>query len=200
MDIKLFLIFVVMLSAMHQGPAVYREYTCVEPEPGYLKRLLSYFSGREIENVCPTLTDLIMRNINGIFTSVLLMVLPLLLGYVVGNAIKEKSSIIFSTFLEWKTSPSLCRHCGTAPCLAKRRYLWKPSGSRKRDKANFAERSNAMLLFNYGLELSVMLTKELPQDDLYWERKFCHQFKEKHMALFPLCIQRQINYWYPVPR
>ncbi|XP_060083090.1 uncharacterized protein LOC132562362 [Ylistrum balloti] len=56
-----------------------------------------------------------------------------------------------------------------------------------------------MEMFSYGLELSMVLTKELSRDDFYMERKFCHQFEEKHMVLFPLCIQRQINHWYPVP-
>ncbi|OWF48915.1 hypothetical protein KP79_PYT12475 [Mizuhopecten yessoensis] len=80
----------------------------------------------------------------------LLCVLPtLLLGHApsVGKVIKEKWSAAVSMFQEWRARLPLCRHCGTAPCQVKRRSLWKPSGTRKKDKANFAKRSNAMMLF-----------------------------------------------------
>ncbi|XP_033741555.1 uncharacterized protein LOC117328195 [Pecten maximus] len=202
MNIRLFLIFVVMLSAMHQGPAAYRDFTCVEPEPGYAKRLFYYFTSRDVERICPAGADLIWRIGKEVFITLLLVLITLLLGYApsIRNGAKEKWTTMFSMFQAWRTRPSRCRHCGTAPCQVKRRSLWKPSGSRRKDEANFAKRSNAMMLFNYGLELSVVLTKELPQDDTYWERKFCHNFEEKHMVLFPLCIRRQIDYWYPVPR
>ncbi|XP_021357915.1 uncharacterized protein LOC110453329 isoform X1 [Mizuhopecten yessoensis] len=185
----LFLIYVVvMLSAMQQGPAVYRNLTCVEPEPGY----------NQAEKVCPTPVTLTWRLGNEVFCTLLCVLLALLFGFApsIVKSAKEK----WSMFQEWRARPSICRHCGTAPCQVKRRCLWKPSKSRKRDKANFAERSKAMMLFNYGLAFSFELTMELPLDDLYWERRFCDQFEEKHMVLFPLCIQRQINYWYPVPR
>ncbi|OWF41089.1 hypothetical protein KP79_PYT21024 [Mizuhopecten yessoensis] len=202
MDIKLFLIFVVMLCAMHQGPAVYRDLTCVEPETGYAKRLFYYFTASEIEKICPTVTKLTWRFGNEVFYNLLCVLLTLLLGYApsVGKIVKEKMSAAVSMFQEWRARPSLCRHCGTAPCQVKRRSLLKPSVTRKKDKANFAKRSNVMMLFYYGLELSVVLTKEMPWNDLYLERKFVQHFEEEHMVLFPLCIQRQINYWYPVPR
>ncbi|XP_060065492.1 uncharacterized protein LOC132545839 [Ylistrum balloti] len=202
MDIKLLLLFVVMLTTIHQGPAAYRDIMCVEPEPGYLNRFYHYVTANEIKKVCPTPADLILRIGHEMFYTLMCVFLTLFMGYApsLGNGVKQTLLATFAKFKEWRTRPSRCPHCETAPCQAKRRSLWKPSGSRKRDKANFAERAKAMELFNYGLELSVVLTKELPRDDLYWERKFCHQFEEKHMVLFPLCIQRQINYWYPVPR
>ncbi|XP_021341809.1 uncharacterized protein LOC110442493 [Mizuhopecten yessoensis] len=202
MDIKLFLIYVVMMSAVHRGPAVYRDLTCVELEPGYTKRFFQYFTATEIEKVCPTSADLTWRIGNEVFCTLLCVLLTLLLGYApsIRKSAKERWSAMVLMVRAWWNRPSRCRHCGTVPCQVKRRSFWKPSGSRKRDKANFAKRSEAMMLFNYGLELSVVLTKELPQDNLYWERKFCQRFEEAHMVLFPLCIQRQINYWYPVPR
>ncbi|XP_021359471.1 uncharacterized protein LOC110454337 [Mizuhopecten yessoensis] len=201
MNIRLFLVFVVTLCAMHQGPAVYRDLTCVEPEPGYAKRLFYYFTASEIKKVCPTVTDLTWRIGNEVFYNLLCVLLTLLLGYgpSIGKIVKEKWSAAVSMFREWRARPSLCRHCGTAPCQVKRISLWKPSGTRKKDEANFAKRSNAMMLFYYGLEWSVVLTKELPWNDLYLKRKFVQHFEEEHMVLFPVCIQRQINYWYPVP-
>ncbi|XP_021340782.1 uncharacterized protein LOC110441839 isoform X2 [Mizuhopecten yessoensis] len=183
MNIRLFLIFVVMMCAMHQGPTVYRGLTCVEPEPGYAKRLFYYFTASEIEKVCPTVTALTRRFGNEVFYNLLCVLLTLLLGYasLVGKVVKEKWSAAVSMFQKWRARPSLCRHCGTAPCQVKRRSLWKPSGTRKKDKANFAKRSNAMMLFYYGLELSVVLTKELPWNDLYLQRKLVQHFEEKHM-------------------
>ncbi|XP_033739566.1 uncharacterized protein LOC117326879 [Pecten maximus] len=202
MDIKLFLIFVVILSAMHQGPAAYRDLTCVEPEPGYAKRLFYYLAAREVERACPARADLIWRIGSEVFCNLLCVLITLLLGYApsIRNSARERWSSMVSMIKEWRARPSKCRHCGTVPCQAKRRLLWMPSRSRKRNKANLHERSKAMLLFSYGLELSVQLTKELPQDGLYWKRKFCNPFEEKDMALFPLCIQRQINVWFPLPR
>ncbi|XP_060075011.1 uncharacterized protein LOC132554716 [Ylistrum balloti] len=202
MDIGSFLLFVVMLSVMQQGPAVYSDLVCVEPEPGYVQRFYHYFSASEFEKACPTTADITLQIGNEIMCTLFCTLVSLLLrnAPAIGKCIRKGYSTVMSMIHEWRTRPSRCPHCGTVPCQAKRRSLWKPSGSRKRDKANFAERAKAMELFNYGLELSVVLTKELPRDDLYWQRKFCHQFEEKHMVLFPLCIQRQINYWYPVPR
>ncbi|XP_033741987.1 uncharacterized protein LOC117328652 [Pecten maximus] len=118
----------------------------------------------------------------------------------IGNSAKRKWKSMVSMFQEWRARPSTCRSCGTVPCQVERKTPWKPSTSLQKDKKNFSERSKAMLLFNYGLELSVVLTKELPQDDLYWKRKMCGHFEEEHMVIFPRCIQRQINNWYPVPR
>ncbi|OWF38794.1 hypothetical protein KP79_PYT16678 [Mizuhopecten yessoensis] len=143
-----------------------------------------------------------MRIGNEGFYNLLCVLLTLLLGFApsIGQIVKEKCSAAVSMFQEWRARPSLCRHCGTAPCQVKRRSLWKPSGTRKKDKANFAKRSNAMMLFYCGLDLSVVLNKELPLDDLYWKRKLVQHFEEEHMVFFPLCIQRHINYWYPVPR
>ncbi|XP_060066050.1 uncharacterized protein LOC132546350 [Ylistrum balloti] len=202
MNIRSFLLFVVMLSAIQQGPAVYRGLVCVEPEPGYVQRLYHYFTASEFEKVCPTPADITLRIGNEILFTLLCTLVSLLLRNTptIGRFARKGCSTTMSMIHEWRTRPSRCPHCGTVPCQVKRRSLWKPSGSRKSDKANFAQRAKAMALFNYGLELSVVLTKELPLDDLYWRRKFCHQFEEKHMVLFPLCIQRQINYWYPVPR
>ncbi|XP_021367023.1 uncharacterized protein LOC110459209 [Mizuhopecten yessoensis] len=201
MNIRLFLIFVVMLCAVHQGPAAYRDLTCVEPEPRYAQKLFHYFTVSGIEKVCVTPAYPTRRIGNEVFCILLSKLLALLLGYVpsIGHIAREKWSAMVSMFQGWRASPSLCRHCGTVPCQVKRKCLWMPSGPRKKDKANSAERSKAMMLFSYGLELSVQLTKELPQDDLYWQRRFCDRFEEKHMVLFPLCIQRQINLWYPVP-
>ncbi|OWF37295.1 hypothetical protein KP79_PYT12682 [Mizuhopecten yessoensis] len=181
--------------ASERGPA------SVEPEPGYAPRLFHYFTASGIEKVCPAPADLIRRIGNEVFCILLSKLLALLLGYVpsIGNIAREKWSAMVSMFQGWRARPSRCRHCGTTPCQVKMKCLWMPSGPRKRSKANFTERSKAMMLFSYGLELSVQLTKELPQDDLYWQRKFCDQFEEKHMVLFPLCIQRQVNLWYPVP-
>ncbi|OWF45226.1 hypothetical protein KP79_PYT20909 [Mizuhopecten yessoensis] len=174
----------------------------VEPVTGYAQRLFHYFTATAVEKVCPTPAGLAWRIGNEVFWILLCVILSVLLRYApsVGASAKEKWSAIVTIVHEWRTRPSQCRYCGTAPCQVKRRSLWKPSGYRKRDKVNFAERSNAMMLFNYGLELSIVLTKELPQDDLYWQRKFCQRFGEEHMVLFPLCIQRHINYWYPIPR
>ncbi|XP_060068772.1 uncharacterized protein LOC132548890 [Ylistrum balloti] len=202
MDIKLLLLFMVMLSTVHQGPAAYRDLMCVEPDPGYMKRFYHYVTANGIKKECSAPVDIFLRIGHEVFYTLMCVFLTLFLGYVpsLGNKAKQALSAILSKFKEWRTRPSRCPHCGTVPCQIKRRSLWKPSGSRKKDKGNFAERAKAMELFNYGLELSVVLTKELPRDDLYWRRKFCHQFEEKHMVLFPLCIQRQINYWYPVPR
>ncbi|OWF42703.1 hypothetical protein KP79_PYT15782 [Mizuhopecten yessoensis] len=171
----------------------------VEPEPGYAKRLFYYFTTSEIEKVCPTVTELTWRIGNEVFYNLLCVLLTLLLSYatLVGKIVKEKWSAAVSMFQEWRARPSLCRHCGTAPCQVKRRSVWKLAGTRKKDKANFA---NAMMLFYYGLDLSVVLTKELPWNELHRKRKFIQHFEEEPMVLFPLCIQRHINYWYPVPR
>ncbi|OWF55966.1 hypothetical protein KP79_PYT23037 [Mizuhopecten yessoensis] len=174
----------------------------MEPEPGYAKRLFYYFTASEIEKVCPTVTDLTWRIRTAVFYCLLWMLLTLMLGYApsIGKTVKEKLSAAVSMFQEWRACPSLCRHCGTAPCQVKRRSLWKPSGTRKKDKANFTKRSNAMMLFYYGLDLSAVLTKKLRWNDLYLERKLVQHFEEEHLRLFPLCIQRHINYWHPVPR
>ncbi|XP_021379095.1 uncharacterized protein LOC110466713 isoform X2 [Mizuhopecten yessoensis] len=179
-----------------------RRYISVEPELGYAKRLFHYLNAGEIEQVCPTVANLTWRIGMEVFYNLLCVLLTLLLRYApsVGKIVKEKWSAAVSMFREWRSRPSLCRHCGTAPCQVKRRSLWKPSGTRKEDKANFAKRSNAMMLFYYGLELSEVLTKELPWKELYLERKFVQHFEEEHVVLFPVCIQRQINYWYPVTR
>ncbi|XP_033759898.1 uncharacterized protein LOC117342042 [Pecten maximus] len=149
MDIKLFLILVVMLSALQQGPAAYRDFTCVEPEPGYAKRIFYYFTAREIERMCPARADLMWRIGSEVFCNLLGVLITILLGYAptIRNNTRERWTAMISMFQEWRTRPSLCPHCGTAPCQVKRRSLWKPSGSRKRDNANFKERSNAMMLF-----------------------------------------------------
>ncbi|XP_069107531.1 uncharacterized protein [Argopecten irradians] len=195
MDIKLSIILVVMLSALHQGPATYTDLMCVEHETGYTERLFHYFAETEIER-CLRQAEILWRMVNAVLCNIICI--TLLLGH--APLIKKRWIAMVAKFKEWRTRPKFCRHCGTTPCQVKRKSLWKPSGPRKRDEANFKERSNAMMLFRYGLELSVVLTKELPQDDLYWQRQFCNKFEEKHMVLFPLCIQRQINYWFPVPR
>ncbi|XP_069136740.1 uncharacterized protein [Argopecten irradians] len=89
---------------------------------------------------------------------------------------------------------TLCRHCGTIPCQVKRRSLWKPSESRKRDKANFEERSKAMRLFHYGLELSVVLTKELPRDDHYCQRKFVTNLRRSTWtSLYPAQNKQHVS-------
>ncbi|XP_021368694.1 uncharacterized protein LOC110460216 [Mizuhopecten yessoensis] len=202
MNIRLLLIYLVLLSAVQQGPAAYRDLMSVGSEQGYAQKMFHYFSTTAIENVCPTPADLAWRIGNEVFCTLLCLLLSLLLRHApsIAKSAKGKWSALVTTVHEWRNRPSRCRHCGTAPCPVKRRSLWKPSESRKRDKVNFAARSKAMMMFNYGLELSVVLTKGLPQDDLYLERKFCQRFEEEHMALFPLCIQRQINYWFPLPR
>ncbi|XP_060067407.1 uncharacterized protein LOC132547641 [Ylistrum balloti] len=202
MNIRSFLLFVVMLSAIQQGPAVYRGLVCVEPAPGYVQRFYHYFAASEFEKICPTSADIALQIGNEILCTLLCTLVSLLLRNIpaIGRFTRKGCSTMMSMIHEWRTRPSRCPHCGTVPCQVKRRSLWKPSGSRKIDKANFTQRAKAMELFNYGLELSVVVTKEIPRDDFYWQRKFCHQFEEKHMVLFPLCIQRQINYWYPVPR
>ncbi|XP_069136867.1 uncharacterized protein [Argopecten irradians] len=197
MDIRLSIILVVMLSVIHQGPSTYTDLMCVERESGYSERLFHYFAGTEIKG-CPRKADLLWRMVNEVLCNILCLLVTLLMGH--ASLIKKKWNVMTTKLQKWRTRPTLCRHCGTIPCQVKRRSLWKPSGSRKRDKANFKERSKAMRLFNYGLELSVVLTKELPRDDHYWQRKFCDKFEEEHMVLFPLCIQRQINTWFPIPR
>ncbi|XP_021365686.1 uncharacterized protein LOC110458353 [Mizuhopecten yessoensis] len=202
MTIRSFLLFVVLLSAMLQGPAQYLDLTCVEPEPGYGRRVFHYFTATEIEKVCPTSADLTWRIGKEIFCTLLCVLLMLLLDYVpsIANGAKVRWPAMVSLVREWINRPSRCRHCGTAPCQVKWKCLWKTKGFRKRDSANFVERSKAMMVFNYGLSISVELTKELPLDDLFLERWFCQRFEEEHMVLFPQCIQRHINYWYPVPR
>ncbi|XP_021347679.1 uncharacterized protein LOC110446724, partial [Mizuhopecten yessoensis] len=104
MNIKIFLIFVVMMCAMHQGPAVYRDLTCVEPEPGYAKRLFYYFNAGEIEKVCPKAADLTLRIGNEIVCNLLCVLLTLLLGYApsIGKVVKEKWSAAVSMFQEWR--------------------------------------------------------------------------------------------------
>ncbi|XP_033753368.1 uncharacterized protein LOC117336822 [Pecten maximus] len=204
MDIKIFLIFVVILNAMQQGPAAYRDLKCVEPEPGHTKRLLYYFTSREIEQVCPTQVELMWRIGNDVFRTFLCGVITLMLVYTyvcapsIGNRAKKRWTTNVCMFQAWITRRSLCRFCGTSPCQAKR-TSWKRFRLRIKNVTDFEERSNAMRLFSLGLELSVDLTKELPRDELYWARKYCDQFEEDHMVLFPLCIQRQINDWYPLP-
>ncbi|XP_069142728.1 uncharacterized protein [Argopecten irradians] len=198
MDIRLSIILVVMLSAIHQGPATYTDLMCVEHETGFAEKLFHYFAGTEIERRCPRQADVLWRMVNEVLCNIFCILTTLLLGH--APLIKKKWAIMATKFQKWRTRPRFCRHCGTIPCQVKRRSLWKPSGSRKRDEANLKERSKAMRLFHYGLELSVVLTKELPPDDHYWQRKFCDKFEEEHMVLFPLCIQRQINEWYPLPR
>ncbi|XP_033733666.1 uncharacterized protein LOC117322831 [Pecten maximus] len=204
MDIKIFLIFMVILNVMQQSPAAYRDLTCVEPEPGYTKRMLYYFTAREVEKACPTQVDLILRIGNEVFCTFLCGIVSLMLAYtyvyapLIGNCAKKRWTVMVFMFQAWRTRRSLCRFCGTSPCQAKR-TSWKRFRPRIKNVTEFEERSNAMRLFSLGLELSVDLTKELPRDELYWARKYCDQFEEDHMVLFPLCIQRQINDWYPVP-
>ncbi|XP_069131807.1 uncharacterized protein [Argopecten irradians] len=175
---------------------------CVEPEPRFAQRMFLHFMAGEVPRICPTRLDIVWRVGNEVFCTLLSILVTLLLGQAasIGNNVYKRYTVMASTFKEWRNRPSQCRHCGTVPCQVKRRSLWKPSVPHKREEDNFARRSNAMQMFSYGLELSVILTKELPQDDIYWQRKFCQYFEEKHLVLFPVCIQRQINYWYPLPR
>ncbi|XP_033743816.1 uncharacterized protein LOC117329786 isoform X2 [Pecten maximus] len=199
---KVLLMSLALMSAIHQLPSVYQYFTCVESEPGYLSATLNYLAGTEAENICPAPADVLW----GIGTEVVcnLMCAPMTMLFAnassIGNSAKRKWKSMVSMFKDWRARPSTCRSCGTSPCQVERKRLWQPSESRHRSKTNFSERSKAMLLFNYGLELSADLTKELPKDDLYWQRKMCAHFKEEHMVLFPKCIQRQINNWFPVPR
>ncbi|XP_069116022.1 uncharacterized protein [Argopecten irradians] len=52
MDIKIFLIFMVILCVAQQGPVAYRGLTCVEPEVGYMERMINYFfAPKSRENV-----------------------------------------------------------------------------------------------------------------------------------------------------
>ncbi|XP_033753054.1 uncharacterized protein LOC117336551 [Pecten maximus] len=105
----------------------------------------------------------------------------------IGNRAKGRWAAMVSMFQAWRTRRSLCRFCGTSPCQAKR-TSWKRFRPRIKNVTDFEERSNAMKLFSLGLELSVDLTKELPRDELYWARKYCDQFEEDHMVLFPLFL------------
>ncbi|XP_069109216.1 uncharacterized protein [Argopecten irradians] len=197
-----FLLFVATMGAMQQGPALYWDLMCVEPDPGFAVNMFNYLTSSEPASVCPASADILSRVGTEMFWYLVCVLMSLLLVSVcsIGKSVKRKWSGMVSRVQEWRARPSPCRHCGTAPCLVERRALWKPSGPGKKSEANFAERSKAMLLFNCGLELSTDLTKELPQDDLYWERKSCDSFEEEQMVLFPKCIRRQIDYWYPVPR
>ncbi|XP_021349638.1 uncharacterized protein LOC110447961 [Mizuhopecten yessoensis] len=202
MGLKSFLMFLVMLSAMRLGPTAYKDLTCVEPVHGYAQRVVHFFTASEIEKVCPTHLDVACQIGNDALCTLFSKLLTLLVVHMswIGNTLTKKWSSMVSKAQEWKNRRPLCGYCGTAPCQVLRRSKWHPSGPRERDEANFSERSNAMMLFNCGLEVSTILTKELPQDELYWTRRSCQKFEEEQLSLFPLCIQRQIDLWYPVPR
>ncbi|XP_033739590.1 uncharacterized protein LOC117326898 [Pecten maximus] len=107
MDIKLFLIFVVILSAMHQGPASYRDLTCVEPEPGYTQRMLSFLTAREFERICPARAVLIWRIGSEVFCNLLCVLITLLLGYApsIRNSARERWSFMVS-MIKGMESPS----------------------------------------------------------------------------------------------
>ncbi|XP_060062628.1 uncharacterized protein LOC132543175 [Ylistrum balloti] len=104
MDFKLFLIFVVILSAVYQGPAVYRNLTCVEYELGYVERMLYYLTTREMVTICPTRADLIWRIGNEVFCTFLSVLLTLILSYtpLVENITKERSSAVVTMFQKWR--------------------------------------------------------------------------------------------------
>ncbi|XP_069107130.1 uncharacterized protein [Argopecten irradians] len=206
MDIKILLIFMVILCAAQQGPVAYRGFTCVEPEVGYMERMINYFVARKVEKTCPTHGALLLRIGNEVFCTVLCAITSLILVYtymyalLVGNHARKFWKAIGVMFREWRARRSLCRFCGTDPCQA-RRTSWRRHEARMLNHmVDFEKRSHAMWMFSLGLELSATLTKELPRDEKYWARKYCADFQEEHMALFPLCVQRQINAWYPLPR
>ncbi|XP_060067954.1 uncharacterized protein LOC132548148 [Ylistrum balloti] len=197
-----FLIFIILLCAIREGPTTYKDLGCVEPEHGYVHRLIQYFTATKIEKLCPTHMDLVCRIGYEVFSIIICMLITLLLVSVpsIGIALKNRLSRMVSMAQEWKNRVFRCRYCGTNPCQVKRRSTWLKLRPPSNNNDNYSERSNAMMLYNCGLEVSTLLTKELPQDDTYWERRFCQTFEEKHMRLFPLCIQRQIDNSYPVPR
>ncbi|XP_069133262.1 uncharacterized protein [Argopecten irradians] len=204
MDIKLFLIFLVIISVVQQGPAASKGIMCVEPELGYTKIISNYFTATDFRKACPTQGDLLWTIGNEAFCTILCGIVSLVISYshayapLVGKRSKERWRTVCSMFREWRARRSLCRYCGTDPCQAKR-ASWKRFEPRVWNLVDFEKRSHAMRMFSQGFQLSVELTKELPCDELYWARKFCDYFEEEHLALFPLCVQRQINAWYPVP-
>ncbi|XP_069129015.1 uncharacterized protein [Argopecten irradians] len=173
-DKRLLLTWLAMVGTMHQAPAIYRDLICEEPELGFAIKMLYRLTGSEVERVCPAPCDIIWRIGEEAFWNVL--------------------------YRDWRARPVRCQDCGTTPCQVERKTLWKPVGSRKREMANLSHRSKAMRLFSDGLELSVMLTKELPEDELYWQRKCYDQFGEDQVKLFPRCIRKKLDYWYPIPR
>ncbi|XP_069107161.1 uncharacterized protein, partial [Argopecten irradians] len=160
----------------------------------------------KVEKTCPTHGALLLRIGNEVFCTVLCAITSLILVYtymyalLVGNHARKFWKAIGVIFREWRARRSLCRFCGTDPCQA-RRTSWRRHEARMLNHmVDFEKRSHAMWMFSLGLELSATLTKELPRDEKYWARKYCADFQEEHMALFPLCVQRQINAWYPLPR
>ncbi|XP_069109634.1 uncharacterized protein [Argopecten irradians] len=204
MDIKLFLIFLVIICVVQQGPVAYRGITCVEPEPGYTKIILNYLTARDFPKACPTHGYLLLTIGNEVFYTMLRGIVSLMIVYayvyapLIGKRTKQRWRTVRSMFREWRARRSLCRFCGTDPCQAKR-ASWKRFEPRVWNVVDFEKRAHAMKMFSQGLELSVDLTKELPRDELYWARKYRDYFEEEHLALFPLCVQRQINAWYPLP-
>ncbi|XP_033732221.1 uncharacterized protein LOC117321779 [Pecten maximus] len=194
---KSFLIYMGMLSAIQHGPAVYKDIKCVEPEPGYVLQLIRYFTATEIQKECPAPEDIAWRFGYEVICIVVCVLLTQMIAYApsIGNTARRS----LSKARNWIKRPWRCRYCGSAPCQVLRKSTSDQLVPRREDSGDHSERSNAMMLFNCGLEVSTLLSKELPQDDLYWERRFCRTFEEKHLCLFPLCIQRHINSLYPAP-
>ncbi|XP_069129014.1 uncharacterized protein [Argopecten irradians] len=197
-DKRLLLTWLAMVGTMHQAPAIYRDLICEEPELGFAIKMLYRLTGSEVERVCPAPCDIIWRIGEEAFWNVLCVLMTMLLTYAtsIGESAKKK----IKEYRDWRARPVRCQDCGTTPCQVERKTLWKPVGSRKREMANLSHRSKAMRLFSDGLELSVMLTKELPEDELYWQRKCYDQFGEDQVKLFPRCIRKKLDYWYPIPR
>ncbi|XP_033760739.1 uncharacterized protein LOC117342650 [Pecten maximus] len=197
-----FVVLVAMLYIMYYAPAMYWELTCVEPEPGYAQRLLHFFIGTEIKKLCPKPIFFTWNIGKDIYNAVVSAITNVMIGWILrcfGKFVHKRLFLVVSRILKWKLHTPHCSYCGTSPCQVDRRRFWKPSEPRPRVRANLVERSNVMKRFSRELELCVEMTNELPQDYTYWVRKFCQRFGEEQLILFPLCIQRQINYWYPLP-
>ncbi|OWF38594.1 hypothetical protein KP79_PYT08971 [Mizuhopecten yessoensis] len=168
-----------------------------EPAQGYVQQLYSYLSSSEVPKVCPSSQDIVHWICVEYTTTVLYIVAMLILPSVDKKLWKRwpramsrllKLAVLIeriSTF----SALIRCRHCGTYPCQAEREYSWKPPGSCQRTADNYIRRAVAVIRLQKELVDSGTLPEEsIPQNVVYLE------------SIFPLCIQRQLDIWYPLPR
>ncbi|XP_069133263.1 uncharacterized protein [Argopecten irradians] len=199
MDIKLFLIFLVIICVVQQGPVAYRGITWFSSGARarkYTKNTsTNYFTRTPDFRKTIGKEGILYHSLWNCVSGDFLLTCVRTTSW---KALQRKMENRLFHVQGMESSSLLCRYCGTDPCQAKR-ASWKRFEPRVWNLVDFEKRSHAMRRFSQGLQLSVELTKELPCDELYWARKFCDYFEEEHLALFPLCVQRQINAWYPVP-
>lgn len=193
------LVYAGVVIFFDNGASAYRTLTCVEPEPGFLSRLNHYITGTEVPKVCLTRPEIVKRCVVCLLAYGFLICIILLIPYIRPTCRYIMGSL--SKARQWIIGPRRCPHCRTDPCQVMRKSTLNQLNQHNRKIGILAERSIAMMVFNCGLEVSTLLTTELAQDDQYLERRLCqNQFEEKHMELFPVCIQKHINKFYPLPR